>query len=351
MNSKKLLKKDSDLTLSNIRIYFKTSTLYPLSKGYWFKPSVFRCKLCHKIIFKSISNIINSNSSSYGCNCNHNISNLVKKVSLFLESLNINVLYNEKLGKYRVDLFLPDYNQVIELNSVKDYKNSSSKKIENRKKYHYCKDKGYSFLLLYEDEVNLKAKWIILKRLFKYRFEGLKQTKVRPQKCLIMLVSNQQAIKFYNKFHIQGGCNAKFHIAVYYNANLVAMMSIRSPIRQFSGDWEIARMASDYRFKVHGIWSYLLKWVRNKLLLKGELVTFSDTRVFTGTVYKNMGMKKVNSIPQDYTYTKGLTRYNKSGLRKTKEEKKTGKTETELRTAQGYVKIWDLGKIKWQITL
>lgn len=42
-------------------------------------------------------------------------------------------------------------------------------------------------------------------------------------------------------------------------------------------------------------------------------------------------------------------RFHKSGLRKKSTEDLT-KTETELRTAQGYSKIWDLGKKRWVLS-
>jgi hypothetical protein len=52
-------------------------------------------------------------------------------------------------------------------------------------------------------------------------------------------------------------------------------------------------------------------------------------------------------VDPDYYWCKGQRRFHKSGLRKTEEEKLSGKIEAELREAQGYRKIWDLGKKRW----
>lgn len=67
----------------------------------------------------------------------------------------------------------------------------------------------------------------------------------------------------------------------------------------------------------------------------------------TGDVYKKIGMIKDGEIDPDYYWVKGRKRYHKSGLRKTEEEKLSGKTEKELREEQDYFRIYDLGKIRW----
>ena len=78
-----------------------------------------------------------------------------------------------------------------------------------------------------------------------------------------------------------------------------------------------------------------------------SIVSFSDNRLFSGAVYEKIGFKFDGTIPSDYYWVKGIHRHHKSALRKTKEEKLTGLTETQLREAQGYKKIWDLGKKRW----
>ena len=60
-----------------------------------------------------------------------------------------------------------------------------------------------------------------------------------------------------------------------------------------------------------------------------------------------MGFKFDGNVTPDYYWIKKQKRFHKSGLRKTKEERLTGLTETQLRGAQGYKKIWDLGKKRW----
>jgi hypothetical protein len=75
-----------------------------------------------------------------------------------------------------------------------------------------------------------------------------------------------------------------------------------------------------------------------------SIVSFSDNRLFTGKVYGKLGFKFDGEVKPDYYWVKGRRRFNKSGLRK---PPGTTQTENELRTSQGYAKLWDLGKKRW----
>jgi predicted acetyltransferase len=108
-------------------------------------------------------------------------------------------------------------------------------------------------------------------------------------------------------------------------------------------------MASDPTYKIHGIWSKLFK----KFVTENHptsVVSFSDNRLFQGSVYEKMGFKFDGVVTPDYYWVKADRRHHKSALRKTNAEKLTGLTETQLRTAQGYEKVWDLGKKRWLYT-
>jgi hypothetical protein len=105
-------------------------------------------------------------------------------------------------------------------------------------------------------------------------------------------------------------------------------------------------MSSDPGFRIHGVWSKVLQIFKDNYSFK-SIVSFSDNRLFSGGVYAKMGFVKDGDVRQDYYWVKGSKRHHKSALRKTEEEKKTGKTEIELREAQGYKRIWDVGKTRW----
>jgi hypothetical protein len=173
----------------------------------------------------------------------------------------------------------------------------------------------------------------------------------RPQKCQIKMIKNYFSSDFYDRFHYIGGCDAKFNIGVYYNDKLIACMSINRPSRLGSGDWELTRMACDFDIRIHGIWSFLINWIRHNKIINGKLVTFSDKRIFTGNVYNKMGFTKEIDVAPTHYWSKDNIRIHRSTLRMTPEEHVLGLSEKALRTSQGYIQVWDLGKTKWSMNI
>jgi hypothetical protein len=61
------------------------------------------------------------------------------------------------------------------------------------------------------------------------------------------------------------------------------------------------------------------------------------------SVYDVLGFKLIRESKYTPHYIKKQKRYRNQSLRKTPEERLTGKTEWELRKEQGYDRIWDCG--------
>ena len=105
-------------------------------------------------------------------------------------------------------------------------------------------------------------------------------------------------------------------------------------------------MCSDFHFRIHGIWSKLLKiFIQENHPI--SIISFSDNRLFNGSVYSKLGFIYDGNVKPDYYWTNSYKRFHKSKFRKTEEEKTTNLTETQLREIQGLRKIWDLGKKRW----
>lgn len=174
---------------------------------------------------------------------------------------------------------------------------------------------------------------------------------LRPKQCDVKIISGAKVKQFYDLYHYQGHAPAKYHIATTHKGEIVACMSIRKPTRQKSGDWEITRMACHRSYRIHGIWGCLLKWIKKNNLISGKLISFSDDRLMDGNTYKIMGFEKAGFVEPNYYWVKNGKRHHKSALRKTASEKETTFTESELRTAQGFHKIYDWGKTKWSMII
>lgn len=195
-------------------------------------------------------------------------------------------------------------------------------------------------LMLFEDEFAKHKVFnnILLNRMGYHR----PKLKLRPQSCDIDIIDYKTISAFLDKYHYIGPCVGKYYIGISYNNELIAVMVIRKPSRQRSGDWEIARMAGKWDITIYGLWSYVMKWITNNNLLSGKVISFSDNRLFDGKVYKQMGFKLDKKTKKDYYWMKNGIRHHKSALRKHGKQ-----TESELRIGEGYRKVWDIGKKKW----
>ena len=246
------------------------------------------------------------------------------------------LLYNRGKNKYPDQEARDAYNQII--TSLKTMPISRIILPLNHQLSKTYLDKFQT--IIFEDE------WLNKRELF---YKHKPQIFLRPQKCIIKLVKDPK--EFYNKYHYIGYTISKYHIGAFYNNELLACMSIRRPIRQNSGDWEISRMTGHPNYHIHGIWSYILQWSIKYLFLQGEIISYSDKRLFSGGVYEKMGFHKDHEVAPDYYWIKDRVRYHKSSLRKTEDEKLTGLTEDQLRIKEGYYKLWDFGKIKWSMVI
>ena len=306
------------------------------------KPFKANCPSCGNEYFPRWEGVRVGISLTCGCTSNR-ISSGQNAISVFINSLGHETKLEHPVNGLKYDIFIPTVDLLIEYNGLKWHSLKYSKQ-RDLFKYKNAVMSGYQFMSIFEDE------WIHgqnkVKNIIKTALNANKLTSLRPSKCEIKSVDSIQASTFYDQFHYIGPCKAKISYGVYYQNKLIACASFSRPTRQSKHDFELIRMSSDPAYRVHGIWSKLLKQFITDHK-PSSIVSFSDNRLFSGGVYEKIGFKLDGEVNSDYYWVKGNKRFHKSGLRKTKEEKLTGYTETQLREAQGYKKIWDLGKKRW----
>lgn len=307
------------------------------------KPFSAVCPVCKNEYKPLWDNIRYGRALTCGCRTNHS-SLAQKEISSFIESLGVITELEYEVNGLSYDIFVPSANLLIEYNGLKWHSGEEARR-RDFNKYQNATSSGYSYLMIFEDE------WLYyqdkVKNLFKNKLIKSNPISLRPSKVEIRQINSDLTNPFYDSFHYIGRCNAKVHYGVFFEERLIGAMSFSHPTRQhIKHPFELIRMASDPEFRVHGIWSKLLKQFISEYS-PSSIVSFSDNRLFSGGVYEKIGFKLDGEIRSDYYWVKNQRRFHKSGLRKTKEERLTGLTETVLREAQGYKKIWDLGKKRW----
>jgi hypothetical protein len=110
---------------------------------------------------------------------------------------------------------------------------------------------------------------------------------------------------------------------------------------------ELKRFCSKNNTSVVGGFSKLFKHVISYCVTNGyrSVKSYCDIRYANifNPVYEKVGFNLDGFTKYTPHYIKNGIRYRNFSLRKTAEERKTGKTEFELRCEQGYDRIWDCG--------
>lgn len=300
------------------------------------------CPLCDREFFPRWSAIRNGISLTCGC-VTSRISSAQKQIYDYLVGIGVSAELEFKIDGLSYDVAVPDRKLVIEYQGLRWHSREKSAGKDARK-YENAKSSGWDFISIFEDEwVRSRAK---VEMLLRNRLVRGNPKSVRPKNCRVEKIHWKIADPFYEENHYIGKCRSAVNYGVFYQERLVACVSFKDPTRQSEHDWELVRMVSDPKFRVHGIWSHIMKRFIQEYDPK-SIVSFSDNRLFNGEVYRKIGFEFDGDVRPDYYWVKRDKRHHKSSLRKTAEEKLTGKTEVELREEQGYRRIWDLGKKRW----
>lgn len=302
------------------------------STGIPFRARCFICKEEYSPLFGDIKR-----GTALTCGCStFRVSAAQQDISDFIISVGLDSETEYKVNGMKYDIYVPQKRLLIEYNGLKWHSDIR----KDIRKYRNAIDADYEFIMIFEDE------WIrrqdIIKTIIKNRLGLCKYESVRPSQCSMRAVKSAEADAFYQMHHYLGGCKSNLNYAAYFESGLVACVSFKRPTRQSKYAWELVRMAGHPDLKVHGIWPKLLGEFRDDH--QGSILSFSDNRLFGGRLYGKMGFRMDGQIRPDYYWCKGTRRFHKSNFRK-----KPGETgsESRLRSDEGFIKIWDLGKTRW----
>lgn len=335
-------------SLENIESWFSDKSIFPLEKiKNMSSKTKFLCKLCDSIFYPHLSDIKRGKILSCGC-LNNKISIPVIEILNFMKTNGTELETEYYIGDNMfLDLYSKSKNIGIEFNGLRYHIDS---KIRESNKKLACVKHGITLITIFEDEWVLKQN--IVKNILLEKFGMIKSVSLRPSFCDIRLISNtKEKIYLLDNYHIQGNRNSKINIAAYYKNEIIAVMSLDKPSRQNSGDFEISRMCSNTKYRIHGIWSKLLKFAINEKLISGKIYSFSDNRFSEGKVYEKIGFNLEKELKPDYYWTKNNVRNHKSKMRKNDEAKVLALSETQYWESKGWNKIWDMGKKKWSISI
>ena len=165
-------------------------------------------------------------------------------------------------------------------------------------------------------------------------------------------------MQFLDKNHIQGRCKAKYHYGLFYNDELVSLMSFGHTKRQrkynkdYNNTYELLRFCNKLNTNVIGGANKLLKHFINNIK-PNEIIAYADKRWFVGKLYETLGFVHTHDSRPNYFYIFAQKRENRFKYRKgqlIKQGFDKDKTEHEIMLERGIYRIYDCGTMvyKWK---
>ena len=274
------------------------------------------------------------------------------ELSEFLLSKNVEVIqsYRGLPKKLEIDILIPKNNLGIEINGVYWHNELFKSDKYHLNKNNICNENGIDLIQIFEDEWLYKkeiVKSILLNKL------GLIDNKIFARQCKIKQVEDNESRIFLDDNHIQGNVNSKVKIGLFFNEELVSLMTFSKGRVILGGkkdEWELTRFCNKINFNVVGAASKLFSFFK-KTYDPEKIISYSDIRLFDGKMYGNLGFSKIWKSKPNYWYVIDDIRYHRFNFRKSvlvKEGFDKTKTEKQIMFDRKIYRIFDCGNVRWE---
>ena len=273
----------------------------------------------------------------------------------------------QQIRPYELDLYIPKFRIGIECNPTCTH-NSSKQPFGNDNpiswKYHQlktslCENQGIFLLHIFGYEWTNKRE--IIESMLRNLLNVYSQ-RFYARNCKLKEVSYNDSMIFLNENHRQGNSNSSIRLGLYYNDELVSLMTFsknRVTIGSESdGEYELVRFCSKLNTQVIGGASKLFKHFLD-IVKPLSIVSFSDRAHTRGNLYKVLGFEEVRRSEPGYVWVNEKTdiAYNRVNTQKHNIKKflkdesiDLSKTETQIMESHGFLKVYDSGTITWKWT-
>ena len=258
---------------------------------------------------------------------------------------------------FELDIYITEKQIAIEYNGLYWHSEKYKEDVNSHlNKTNLCKEKGIRLIHIFEDE------WLEKQEIVKSRLKsilGVKEKCIRASKCEIRDVDSRTAMQFLDENHLQGRCKAKYHYGLYYNNELVSLMTFGKMRQQrkfhedYDEKWELLRFANKLNTTVYGGASKLLKHFIKGVNPK-SIISYADKRWSDGNLYKKLGFEHTHDSKPNYFYVVGQHRENRFKYRKgelVKQGFDSNKSEHEIMIERGIYRIYDCGTMVFEMKL
>ena len=309
--------------------FFITRQFYRNRKG----AKIEQCIIC---------NPLNSTESSYEKELKEYIEKNYNKIIVFNDKKNI---------KGELDIYLPELKLAFEFNGLYWHSELFKENNYHLNKTDLCEKQGIKLIHIYEDV------WIYKQEIIKSRILNLlgKSNKIMARKCQIKELNNNKIIKeFLEKNHLQGFVGSKIKIGLFYNDELISLMtfgSFRVSMGQKTteGSYEMLRFCNKLNTNVIGGASRLFKYFIDKYK-PIEVISYADRSWSQGNLYEKLEFNLVHKTRPNYYYfshKKRLYRFNYRKNILVENGADPTKSEHEIMLEKEIFRIYDSGNLKF----
>ena len=272
-----------------------------------------------------------------------------KEVLDFVKSIyNGRIIENNQTvleNRLELDIYIPDKKVAIEFDGLYWHSEENGKDSG----YHLnktveCEKNGIRLIHVFEDE------WRFQRPIVEDRLKsilGVGQKSIFARKCVVKAIGAKESNEFLEHNHIQGADGAPIRYGLFYNGELVAVMTFGKPRFSRGYDYELIRFASKLGTHVVGGASKLLACFSR--LNSGSIVSYADRRYSDGNLYRKLGFRLKNISQPNYWYVKNCDKLSRYACQKHKLPALLGDgfnpewSESENMAQNGWNRIYDCG--------
>ena len=271
-----------------------------------------------------------------------------KEFASLLDTNNIQYEREFPIGKYSYDFkvgnILIEINPFATHNSIWDpFGGNGITETYHQKKSQNAEKQGYQVIHIFDwDDTNKVIN--LLKT----------QEKVYARKCKVSNVTQDEMVEFENKYHLQGYCRGQgVCIGLYYNEELVSLMTFGKPRYNKNYQWELLRYCSSKNV-VGGAKKLFKHFIKEQN--PESIISYCDRSKFQGKVYTKIGFKlKSDGSPSCHWYSPKDNNHITDNLLRDRGFDQLfntnygkGTSNEELMIEHGFVPIYDCGQAVYE---
>jgi hypothetical protein len=282
------------------------------------------------------------------CNPISELSSIKEKELLeYIRSVYVGEVIQSYRDGLEIDIYLPELKIGFEFNGIYWHSEQWREKTYHLDKTEFFSKRGIRIVHIWEDD------WTDRRRIVESMITNLfnSSSAIFARKCQVRQIGVADARDFLNGNHIQGFVNSVVKIGLYYENELVSVMSFdnfEGRKKMEDGGWNLSRFCNIVGFNVVGGASKLLKYFIKKYG-PSRIVSYADRDWSVGKLYDTLGFVRVGEGRPDYKYVLDGKRVHKSRFRKS--NLRTDLSESKYVEKNKINKIWDCGKIKFEMVL